>query len=221
MATNNDIKNIITGNNIYIRTQINIDTTTDVIIGLTMLEQAIKDHEYPNVSKYTWPPMQNDFPGNTLVNVYISSNGGEDLPTFAIINLFDMIKAKGAIIRTYNLSCAASNAGVIAISGSKGYRYMASHAYNLIHFGKYTTAAARQSEIEQAFINLKDDNAEYKDLYLRNTKLSEKDINTYFENEGSGKLYAKDCLAKGLCDWVITPNGWTDKVEDLIQQKVR
>lgn len=192
MATNNDIKNIITGNNIYIRTQINLETTTDVIIGLTMMEQSIKDHEFPNISEYSYPPTKNDFPGNTLVNVYISSNGGEDLTTFAIINLFDMIKAKGAIIRTYNLACAGSNAGVIAISGSKGYRYMASHAYNMIHFGKYTTSAARQSEIEQVFINLKDDNAEYKDLYLKNTKLTEQEINKYFDNEGS--VWPKVCV---------------------------
>lgn len=221
MAGNNDIKNIITGNNIYIRTQINLDTTMDVINGLVDIEQNMKVGRYSDLDIQEYTPTVALPMDKTVVNVYISSGGGEDTVTFAIINLFDMIKAKGGIIRTYNISYAASNAGVIAIYGSKGFRYMASHAHNLIHFGKYTTTTARQSEMEQAFMNLKDDNAEYKDLYLKNTKLTEQEINKYFDNEGSGKLFAKDCLAKSLCDWVITPNGWTNKVEDLIQQKVR
>lgn len=221
MTTNNDIKNIITGNTIYIRTQINMDTTKDVISGLADIEQNMKvgrpsDPDIQGYSPTVALPM-----GKTVVNVYISSSGGEDTVTFAIINLFDMIKVKGGIIRTYNISHAASNAGVIAIYGSKGFRYMASHAYNLIHFGKYTITTARQPEMEQAFMNMKDDNAEYKDLYLKNTKLTEQEINKYFDSEGSGKLFAKDCLAKSLCDWVVTPNGWTNKVADLIQQKVR
>lgn len=218
MATNNDFKNAIIDNNVYIRTYIGPETTSDVITGLTKLEQKISFDESLNLTEIYTPT---DFIPNQVVNVYISSNGGEDTTTFAILNLFDMIKAKGAIIRTYNLSYAASNAGVIAISGTQGYRYMASHAYNFIHFGKFTENMSRQSEIDIAFRDLKDSNQEFKDIYLANTRLSKKEINKYFEKEGSGKLYAKDCLAKGLCDWVITPNGWTSKIEDLIKQNIR
>jgi ATP-dependent protease ClpP protease subunit len=132
-----------------------------------------------------------------------------------------MIKAKGSIIRTYNMSYASSNAGIIAISGSKGYRYMGSHAYNLIHFGKFTSTSTSPYELEQSHTNMKYDIREYKDLYLKNTNLSEEEIDSYFNHEGSGKLYAKDCLAKGLCDYVITPRGWTNNVEDLIKQNIR
>lgn len=219
MATNNDFKNVIIDRNIYIRTNLNPETTADVIIGLTKIEQNTQ------INKNTVTPEKIYEPTKSLhsevVNVYISSNGGEDSSMFAILHLFDMLKAKGTIIRTYNLSLAASCAGVIAISGTPGYRYMASHAYNLIHFGRYTGTMQRDSEIEISYKDIKDCNEEFKNLYSTYTNLSKKEINKYFEKEGSGKLGAKDCLAKGLCDWVITPRGWTNNVQDLIDQNIR
>lgn len=219
MANNNDFKNAIFNRDVYIRTVINPETTADIITGLTKLEQTTKFDENVNLSNKIYKPT--DSITTPVVNVYISSNGGEDSSMFAILHLFDMLKSKGTIIRTYNLSLAASCAGVIAISGTPGYRYMASHAYNLIHFGRYTGTMQRDSEIEISYKDIKDCNEEFKNLYSTYTNLNRKEINKYFEKEGSGKLGAKDCLAKGLCDWVITPRGWTNNVQDLIDQKIR
>ena len=219
MANNNDFKNAIFNRDVYIRTVINPETTADIITGLTKLEQTTKFDENVNLSNKIYKPT--DSITTPVVNVYISSNGGEDSSMFAILHLFDMLKSKGTIIRTYNLSVAASCAGIIAIYGTPGYRYMASHSYNLIHFGRYNETMNRQPEIEISHKDIKACNEEFKNLYLATTNLTPKEINRYFEKEGSGKLGAKDCLAKGLCDWVITPRGWTNNVQDLIDQKIR
>ena len=218
MATNNDFKNVIYDHDVYIRTVLNPETTADIITGLTKLEQKTNINNAHQSTKIYKPT---EIIPDEVLNVYISSNGGEDSSMFAILHLFDMLKAKGTIIRTYNLSVAASCAGIIAIYGTPGYRYMASHAYNLIHFGRYNEKMERQSEIEIAYKNVKDCNIEFKNLYLATTNLTKKEINKYFEKEGSGRLGAKDCLVKGLCDWVITPHGWTNNIKDLIDQNVR
>lgn len=219
MATNNDFKNVIIDRNIYIRTNLNPETTADVIIGLTKIEQNTQINKNTVTPEKIYEPTQSLH--SEVVNVYISSNGGEDSSMFAILHLFDMLKAKGTIIRTYNLSVAASCAGIIAIYGTPGYRYMASHSYNLIHFGRYNEKMERQHEIEISHKDVKACNEEFKNLYLDATNLTRKEVNRYFEKEGSGKLGAKGCLVKGLCDWVITPRGWTNNVQDLINQNIR
>ena len=84
---------------------------------------------------------------------------------------------------------------------------MAEDAYNLIHYGSRSGIVERDGESKymqeraDRFTNM------LKNIYLENTNLTLKEINTYFKVEGSGRLYAKTCLEKGICDWVITKDG--------------
>ena len=217
---NNDFKNTMVNNNIYIRTYIDDEKCADVISGLSQMEQKTQFKPNNKPTKII-APYENFGPNQPNLNVYITSDGGDLFVARAIINLFNMLNAKGVIIRTYNLSYAASSASVIAISGTPGYRYMAYDAYNFIHFGKRSLSVTREAELPHLINNEKQQNQLLNDFYLANTNLTKKDLKNFFNCENSGRLYASQCLAKGICDWVITPRGWTNNIQDLTDQNIR
>jgi ATP-dependent protease ClpP protease subunit len=97
---------------------------------------------------------------------------------------------------------------------------MAHDAYNFIHFGNHPLTIKHENELNYSVANEKKQNKLLHDIYLTNTKLTKKELSKFFNCENSGKLYAEQCLTKGLCDWVITPKGWINNVKDL-QQSVR
>lgn len=142
-----------------------------------------------------------------LLNIYINSSGGSVYTLMAILTLVHMAKANGTIIRTFNLAWAASAASIIAISGTRGYRYMAEDALNYIHFGRTGVIAERQDEIEYKIKNLTEHSKLLQKQYLENTSVTQKELAQYFQIESSGQLNSKQCLEKRICDWVITNNG--------------
>ena len=223
-----DLENIMINNNIYILTDITNETTNGLLINLTQWvdklpfkntltlpqkpdEKDITDDTFYVIGK------NNSYKANTpykaipenipVLNVWINSGGGKDNITQSVLSMFDIASAKGAIIKTYNLRQAGSNASVIAVSGTPGYRYMAERAFNYIHFGNKSRQISHENEMDFVIADLKYFANEYKHLYLDKTNLKEQEIRKYHNIEGSGLLNAEQCLKKGLCDWVITNDG--------------
>lgn len=232
-----DLENTMVGNNVYILTEITNETTNGLLIQLTQWvdklplknnlivpqkpdEKDITDdtvyiigkaNSYKSYTPYEAVP--NNIP---VLNVWINSGGGKTNITKSVLSVFNMASAKGTIIKTYNLASASSSASMIAISGTPGYRYMAENAYNYIHFGRYSADAAHTDEIDILTNDLKIFDKTTRLMYLNNTKLTNKELTRYYNTEGAGRLYADQCLQKGLCDWVITNDGrFVNNVNEL------
>lgn len=229
MAKETELKNAMVDNNIYILTTISPETTNELIAQLSHWVDVLP---FPNHVERNQQPTENDISGNyskkiyspyemvptscPTINVYINSNGGKVLVMQSILTLFNMASAKGTIIKTYNLASAISSASMIAISGTLGYRYMAENAYNYIHFGRYSADTAHTDEIDILTNDLKTFDKTTRLMYLNNTKLTNKELTRYYNTEGAGRLYADQCLQKGLCDWVITNDGrFVNNVNEL------
>lgn len=225
-----DLENTMINNNLYIMTTINSETTMDALIKLTQWVDALpicKKNAIVKPKKITddtvyvigakiFSPYEAIPSNSPVLNVYINCNGGTCMMTDSILTLFNIASSKGTIIKTYNLNVAGSSASRIAVSGTKGYRYMAQNAYNFIHYGDVSVNVNRASDLEylqkrpQRHLDL------LKQTYVDNTKLTDKEINTFLSIENSGLLSAKECLEKGLCDWVITNDGrFINEIKDI------
>jgi len=213
MADKNDLTNTMTNNNIYILTTINAETTNQLIGQLSAWvdKLSFKNYKQKIYSPYEKIPI--DIP---ILNVYINSNGGKINIMQSLLTLFNMASAHGTIIKTYNLAHADSSASMIAVSGTHGYRYMAENAYNYIHFGSFSSTTSHTDEIKILTKGIKIFEKTTQTIYLNNTKLTQKELTKYYNTEGAGQLYAKECLTKGICDWIITNDGrFINNVSDL------
>lgn len=225
-----DLENTMINNNLYIMTTINSETTMDALIKLTQWVDALpirKNNTIVKPKKITddtvyvigakiFSPYEAIPSNRTVLNVYINCNGGTNMMTDSILTLFNIASSKGTIIKTYNLNNASSNASRIAVSGTKGYRYMAQNAYNFIHYGNISVDVNRASDLEylqkrpQRHLDLA------KQTYKDNTKLTDEEINMFLSIENSGMLTAQECLEKGLCDWIITNDGrFINEIKDM------
>lgn len=238
MAKENELKNSMVDNNVYVLTTISPETTNELIAQLSCWVDKIPLPNLVPCNKSTksenneisddeiriigqsfgkiYSPYEITPKNQPILNVYINSNGGKTAVMQSILTLFNIASAKGTIIKTYNLATASSSASMIAISGTRGYRFMSENAYNYIHFGRYAGDTTHTDEIEFVTKDLKNFDKTTRYIYLQNTKLTEKELDKYYNTEGAGRLYAKQCLQKGLCDWVITTDGrFVNNVRDL------
>ena len=215
----NELKNYMTDNNLYIITGTYMDVCNEAI---TNLSQWVDAKPYTDVKENViFKPLETIPEHINVLNVYLASDGGATNVCRTFITLFNMAKAKNIIIKTHNLSFANSSASMLAISGTPGYRYMAHNAMNAIHYGKSTTTINHMDEIQYARQSLDTHLINMKKIYLESTQLTEDELTRYLSTEYSGELNAAQCLEKGLCDWVITPHGWTNNVKDLVDQNIR
>ena len=238
-----DLENTMNGNNIHLLTQINAETTNGLIIQMT---QWLNNLSFTKQGDMFYQEKQiTPAAGSTLriinakkavdriytpdekipdhipvLNIWINCSGGNSLQTQSILNILHIASARGAIIRTYNIGRASSSASMIAVSGTKGYRFMGEYAYNFIHYGNSNTSIDHPKELEFAFKDIEMHHGQTREIYLNNTKLSDEEISQYFDIKNSGQLFAKECLEKGICDWIVTNDGrFVNNVNDLKQNQ--
>ena len=210
-----DLENTMVGNNVYLLTEINQETTNGLIIQLTQWVNSLPIIKQNKPKKIYTPyeEIPNDIP---VLNVWINCWGGKSGLRQSMSTLFDIASAHGTIIKTYNLREASSSASIIAVSGTKGYRYMSEHAFNMIHFGSISQSVKHPNEIEYVTAFLKRHGDETFDMYTKHTKLTEKELDKFQNQEGSGLLNPEQCLHKGLCDWIITDDGrFVNNIKDI------
>lgn len=71
------------------------------------------------------------------IEVYINSYGGLTDVCFHIVALVEMAKAKGITVKTIVVGSAYSAGSMLAITGTKGHRYIDKNAEHLIHYGEF------------------------------------------------------------------------------------
>ena len=216
-----DLENTMVDNNIYLLTQINPETTNGLIIQLTRWVNELPITEKTNNPKIYLPceVIPNNIP---VLNIWINCCGGNSAQTESILNTLYIASARGTIIKTYNIGRASSSASMIAVSGTHGYRYMGENTYNLIHYGNSRYEVEHPEENNFNNVDFERHLNSMYDLYLRNTRLTQKEIKKFFKTEGAGQLTAEQCLDKGLCDWIITNKGqFVNNITTSINQKKR
>jgi len=72
-----------------------------------------------------------------LIEMYINSDGGSGYLLFQIIELVELAKRKGVKVRTIVSSHAYSCGSMLAITGTKGERYISHFAEHLAHHGQF------------------------------------------------------------------------------------
>lgn len=142
-----------------------------------------------------------------VIDIYINSNGGVIDNLNSLTSLLDLAKAKGAIIRTNVIGCAYSCASMLAVQGTPNFRIMYNNSYHGIHFGRSRIVAERQAEIDVKSQKIKQFHEHCAQIYLQNTKLTKKQLQSYYNTEGKDELAPRECLANGICDWIVLPNG--------------
>lgn len=198
--------NYVSENKIFILGTFASNTCNELIGNLTDMVMELQPcPEYKSGTKLQ-SPYDIDTSKTPVIDVFINSSGGDGRILDSIIALLSIAKSRGAIIRTTVLSRASSCGSLLAIIGTPGFRIMYSHAYHFVHFGNHNVHATQESEIEAAAQHIKETTNQKNNLYLTHTNLSSKDLKKLQSNE-SGFLSADQCLAKGLCDWVINEVG--------------
>ncbi len=157
-----------------------------------------------NLSQITNP--YNIDPDVPVIDVYISSGGGEDAKLMSLMTQLNLARARGAIIRTTVMSHACSCASALAIQGTPGFRIMYENSYNLIHYGRNNFSIDREGEAKQALKNAEEHSRMFNQVYLKYTSLTPRELEKFMHTE-QGQIFPTECLKKKLCDWILTSDG--------------
>ena len=141
------------------------------------------------------------FPKDQILTILINSGGGNAYDGFSIIDLMETSRLK---IRTVGVGMIASMAGIISTAGTKGMRIMTKNAFIMTHQfssymeGKYHELIATRDhddELHRRFVQ----------HFLRNTKMTERQIKDIFLGPSDKWLTAKEALKYGICDKIQDP----------------
>lgn len=198
--------NYVSDNSVFILDKFSPDTSNELIGNLADMVMSIEPFPVYQIGgklESPYKPLDTDRP---VIDVYINSNGGSGYILDSIVSLLALAKSRGAIIRTTVLSRAASCGSLLAITGTPGFRIMYSHSFHFIHFGNHSVSASKEDEIQMAAKHIKEAANNKQNMYLQHTNLTAKELKKLQSNE-QGHMNAQTCLAKGLCDWIITDFG--------------
>lgn len=130
------------------------------------------------------------------IKLYINSPGGS---IFAGLSIVDTIKNSKIPVHTYIDGSACSAATLISSVASK--RFMFEHSFMLIHQLR-TGMWGKFEEFKDEMENLEMFMDRIRDIYLKNSKMSKKQVTDFLKRE---KYFdAKTCLELGLIDEIVT-----------------
>lgn len=69
------------------------------------------------------------------LDLYINSYGGNAHILMHMVELVEIAKRSGVVVRTIVTSAAYSAGSMLAVAGTEGERYMAKNAMHLVHYG--------------------------------------------------------------------------------------
>lgn len=200
--------NYVSGNKVFILGEINEATTSELIGNLSnMVDElrfepiyAIKNNTIKN--PYVLPD-----PSIQVVDVYINSGGGLLSQAKSIMALLNLARAKGAIIRTTVMGYAGSSASLIAIQGTPNFRIMYEQSHNMVHYGNSKLLIDRGGdEMEKASQFEKTLRQTFNAPYMKYTNIKQNELSKLQKTE-FGHMFARECLAKNMCDWILTTDG--------------
>lgn len=139
----------------------------------------------------------NNIPAITL---YIHSNGGY---CNALLPLFDLIKKSNKIISTIVMGKAYSSGAMLALAGTKGYRYAHKHSEILLHEVASSIPNEKNSQIQEEAKNIDRTNKIMKELVKQNSKMKVKDLDKYFNSNKDIFIDSNQALKYGIIDKII------------------
>ncbi len=199
--------NYIAGQKIFLLDTLNRNTCSELIGNITNM---VNDMPWGSTHKIHFNeitnPYQISFPATPIIDIYINSTGGDTTIMNSIMTQINLARARGAIIRTTVMGQANSCASLIAIQGTPGFRIMYEQAYNLIHYGNVSYNISKEEEIERIYKHTKEVHQASNKPYLEYTNLTQKDLKK-LERAEHGRLSAPECMAKNMCDWILSSQG--------------
>lgn len=84
-----------------------------------------------------------------VIDIYINSFGGYGHLANHLIELVELAKRNGIIVRTIVTDSAFSAGSMLAIAGTPGERYIARTAFHLVHYGSITSFEATPLQAER------------------------------------------------------------------------
>lgn len=137
---------------------------------------------------------------NGNIDLWINSMGGYAHLVMHMVELVELAKAKGVVVRTIVPNMAFSAGSVLAVTGTPGERYIARNAEHLIHYGQIASMESTPQQVERY--------GKWKDRYFKATVAHYKkyadipDIDKEMLDDG-WFIPAKDCLRFSLADKYI------------------
>lgn len=132
----------------------------------------------------------------------INSNGGNAYILFALLNSINFAKSKSIIVETY-CHYAASCASLLAICGTKKYRYISSLSVHYIHQGSNETGRVyTHKQLDRRNESIKRDFDILKKLYLDNSTYSKDELDEIFSDDHY-EIYSQDIIKYGLADKIL------------------
>lgn len=197
--------NYVSGTSVFILDDFRSTTSNEMIGALSDLVMKLEPRDEYKYNITLKSPYNIDTSKYNVIDVFINSNGGDITILNSILTLLGIAKSKGAIIRTTVCGKAYSCGSVLAITGTPGFRIMYANAYHLVHFGSQTRTARQESEIESVTNNMKENHANWNNLYLNNTKISQKELKKLMSKDSF--VTANEALKHSFCDWIINEQG--------------
>lgn len=197
--------NYVIGNSIFILDDFKASTSNEMIGDLSDLVMKLEPRDEYKGNIKLKSPYDIDTSKYNVIDVFINSNGGDITILNSISTLLGIAKSKGAIIRTTVCGKAYSCGSALAITGTPGFRIMYANAYHLVHFGSQTRTAKQESEIESVVNNMKEHHANWNNLYLNNTNISQKELKKLMSKDSY--IPANVALKHSFCDWIINEKG--------------
>ena len=194
--------------NVQIFEELNMKSCAELISHLNLVISQLPLKKPIDTSSIQLTTPYDVSPDTFVFDVAICCSGGEFPAYKSLSSMFAQAKARGAIVRTVVTGNASSSASMLAIQGTPGYRIMFEQAYNLVHYG--TSAASGRANDEllaDAKKRIKEREIVF-DVYKKFTKLTAKEIRKFTDKDKIGKLFAPFCLSRGLCDWILTQDGY-------------
>lgn len=129
---------------------------------------------------------------------YINSHGGDAELCLHIISLIELAKRRGITVKTVVPDLAFSAGSLVAISGTKGHRYIARTAEHCVHYGsQWGWVETTPLQIERNTEHKKRHFQKLISLYKKYSNIP--DIEKALMDD-SYFLTAKECIKYGLAD---------------------
>ena len=133
----------------------------------------------------------------------ICSHGGYAYILKELLNRVEYAKSQNIIVETIVRSQAYSCGSMLAISGTKGHRYIGEYAEHLVHLG----SAGMRVQDNAEFSRMKDHIQRHFDLVKNVYKkyANIENLDTKIEND-SWYIYGEDCIKQGMADKFLYEN---------------
>lgn len=139
------------------------------------------------------------------VTIFVNSYGGQ---IDSCLALCSVMKSVNLIIRTVNMFCAASAAGLILMSGTKGHRYCMENSFCLVHQGSTSGAGGTYSQMESQQANYRKLIKMMEGIVLSSSSIEAKEYAKIKSKENY--FYCEDQLSRKIVDFKL------EKISDIL-----